>query len=121
MNTNERAFQRVAKISKEKSQKQELSADRFEFSLIDDVNKAFDKAISSEKSLKKLAEAIELDAKSASNNYQLAINIAKNALEKAKELGANELIRTINVRIGDAETSKKEMDSIISKVKSFIL
>jgi hypothetical protein len=36
MNTNERAFQRVAKISKEKAQKQELSAEKVELATIYD-------------------------------------------------------------------------------------
>ena len=37
MNTNERAFQRVAKISKEKVHKQELSAEKVELSLVQDM------------------------------------------------------------------------------------
>jgi hypothetical protein len=116
MNTKERAIKKIANIKK-----QELSAEKVELSLISEVDAAMDKAISSGKSLAKLAQSLELDAKTAANNYEIVINKGKNAIAKAKELGADDLIRTLSVRVQDAEMSKKEMESIISKVKSFIL
>lgn len=115
MNTKQIAFNKIAKI------KQELSAEKVELSLISDIDSAFDKAIASERGIAKQAQALELDAKSAANNYEIVINKGKNALQKAKELGADDLIRAIQSRIGDAEASKKEMESIVSKVKSFII
>jgi len=108
MNTEKIAFNKVAKI-------------RTDLSLISDIDKAFDRALQSEKNLSRLAEEIRLDAQKAASDYDVVINIGKNALEKAKELGADDVIRGINDRIQDATASKKEMDSIVSKVKSFLI
>ena len=93
--------------------------EKVELSLISDIDKAYDEALRFEKNLSKLAQTIELDAGKASNEYQIVINKCNNALKAAKELGADDIIRTINARKSDAEVSKKEMDSIVSKVKSF--
>ena len=101
--------------------KQELSAEKVELSLISDIDSAFDRALKSEQRLGKQLQGLELDAKTASNDYQIAINLGKNALAKAKELGADDLIRVINARISEAEVNKKEMDSIESKLKSMII
>jgi len=115
MNTKERAFNLIAKTQ------QHLASHKVDLSLISDIDSAFDKAIASERGIAKQAQALELDAKSAANNYEIVINKGKNALQKAKELGADDLVRAIQSRIGDAEASKKEMESIVSKVKSFII
>lgn len=109
MNTQKTVYNKLSKQEK------------VELSLISDIDNALDRAIKSEKNLSKLAQSLELDAKSASNDYQIAINIGKNALQKAKELGADDVIRVIQGRISEAEVSKKEMDSIVSKIKSMIL
>jgi hypothetical protein len=101
--------------------KQELSTEKVELSLISDIDSAFDRALKSEQRLGKQLQGLELDAKTASNDYQIAINLGKNALAKAKELGADDLIRVINARISEAEVNKKEMDSIESKLKSMII
>ena len=99
--------------------KAELSEQqRVELSLISDIDKALDRAIKSEQNLTKLAQSLSLDANTAALDYQIAINLGKNALEKAKELGADDLVRVIQGRISEAEVGKKEMDSIVSKVKS---
>lgn len=108
MDTQKIAFNKVAKI-------------KTDLSLISDIDKAFDRALQSEKNLSRLAEDIRLDAQKAASDYEIVINIGKNALEKAKELGADDVVRAINVRIQDATASKKEMDSIVSKVKSFLI
>lgn len=108
MDTQKIAFNKVAKI-------------KTDLSLISDIDKAFDRALQSEKNLSRLAEDIRLDAQKAASDYEIVINIGKNALEKAKELGADDVVRAINVRIQDANASKKEMDSIVSKVKSFLI
>ena len=116
MNTQKQAMSKIAQI-----QKEELSSEKVELSLISDIDKALDRAISSEKNLGKLVQTIELDAKTASNDYQVAINLGKKALESAKELGADDLVRVIQGRISEAEVSKKEMDSIVSKAKSMMV
>jgi hypothetical protein len=86
--------------------------------LFNDFNK---KSPLSIQNIAKLAQSLELDAKTASNDYQIVINLGNRALQSAKELGADDLVRVIQSRISDAEVSKKEMDSIVSKVKSMIV
>ena len=111
----------IKKEIAEKLFKAELSEQRVELSLISDIDRALDRAIKSEQNLAKLAQSLELDAGTAANDYQVAINLGKDALAKAKELGADDVIRVIQGRISEAEVGKKEMDSIVSKVKSMII
>lgn len=111
----------IKKEIAEKLFKTKLSEQKVELSLISDIDRALDRAIKSEQNISKLAQSLELDAKTASNDYQVAINLGKDAIAKAKELGADDLIRVIQGRISEAEVSKKEMDSIVSKVKSMII
>jgi hypothetical protein len=113
MNTQKRVNERLQKIAF-KNQKVDLS-------LISDIDRAFDRAISAEKNLARYKEGLELDAKTASNDYQIVINLGKKALQQAKDLGADDIIRVIQSRISDAEVSKKEMDSIVSKAKSMLV
>ena len=108
----------IKKEIAEKLFKTKLSEQRVELSLISDIDRALDRAIKSEQSISKLAQSLELDAKTASNDYQVAINLGKDALAKAKELGADDVIRVLQGRISEAEVGKKEMDSIVSKIKS---
>lgn len=119
MNTQKSALNKISNI--EKPEQVELSEHRIDLSLVADIDKAFDKAIRSEQNIAKLAQSLELDAKSASNDYQIVINLGQRALQSAKELGADDIVRVIQSRISDAEVSKKEMDSIVSKVKSMIV
>lgn len=112
MNTLNSVFKRLT------PKKTELSEHKIDLSLVGDIDKAFDKAIRSEKNIAKLAQSLELDAKTASNDYQVVINLGQRALQSAKELGADDIVRVIQSRISDAEVSKKEMDSIVSKIKS---
>ena len=119
MNTQKTVFNKIAKLSEAKVDLSE--AQKVDLSLIGDIDKALDRAIKSERNLSKLAEGLKLDAKTASNDYQIAINLGRKALESAKELGADDIFRVIQARISEAEMSKKEMDSIISKVESMII
>ena len=120
MNTQKSVFNKISKIEREVESKEvELSeVQKVELSLISDIDRALDRAIKSEQNLTKLAQSLSLDANTAALDYQIAINLGKNALEKAKELGADDLVRVIQGRISEAEVGKKEMDSIVSKVKS---
>ena len=113
MNTQKTVNERIAKVA--------LKNQKVDLSLISDIDNAFDRAISSEKNLARYKESLELDAGTASNNYQIVINLGKRALKQAKELGADDIIRVIQSRISDAEVSKKEMDSIVSKAKSMLV
>lgn len=121
MNTQKSVFKKLSKIKKVEDKVELSEVQKVELSLVSDLDKALDKAIKSEQNISKLAQGLELDASTAANNYQLAINVGRRALEAAKELGADDLIRVIQGRISEAEIGKKEMDSIVSKVKSFIV
>ena len=113
MNTEKLVNEKISKIA--------LKNQKVDLSLISDIDNAFDRAISSEKNLAKLKSALELDAGTASNNYQIVINLGKRALKQAKDLGADDIVRVIEKRIAYAEASKKEMDSIVSKAKSMLV
>ena len=85
------------------------------------MEKAYDEGRSKEKSIIKNVQTLEDSVRDSLNSYDFAIRLGKNALNAAKDLGAEDLIKKINATISDASVNKGEMEKIISKINSFII
>ena len=98
-----------------------VRGEKVELSLISDMEKAYDEGRSKEKSIIKNVQTLEDSVRDSLNSYDFAIRLGKNALNAAKDLGAEDLIKKINATISDASVNKGEMEKIISKINSFII
>jgi len=96
MNTNERAFQRVAKISKEKAQKQELSAEKVELSFEGDKDKFALKA-----------KAAFDAADEATDKYRKAVDEVRAAKKEIEE--ARKMLDKINADYGKAQKAFRDL------------
>ena len=109
----------IKKEIAEKLFKAELSEQRVELSLITDLKSLLNKARSSEDNLAKMARTIENEARQAMNAYAQVVKEGKDAIQKAKELGANDIVGMLEKMVREAEISEKEMSSAIFFVARF--
>lgn len=121
MNTQKSVFNKISKIEREVESKEvELSeVQKVELSLITDLKSLLNKARSSEDNLAKMARTIENEARQAMNAYAQVVKEGKDAIQKAKELGANDIVGMLEKMVREAEISEKEMSSAIFFVARF--
>lgn len=99
----------------------ELKSQEVRLNMMDDIMKADSQAKASQRSLSKIVQNLEIDAKNAKKKHDLVIRLSEKALSIAKELGDNESIKNLNSWKSEAESESNKMDSVISKVKSINL
>ena len=99
--------------------KTELKAEKVELALVDDIEKAYDKAQSLEKNVSKAVSKLRSDVLKTSDAWDKVEVLSMKGLKAAKELGIKEGEKLFNSRGSDAEVNIKEMKAILGKIDSF--
>jgi len=92
---------------------------KVELGLIDDIDKAEDKARAYEKKLEAVLDKAVKEAGVIIDLNEKVQIIAQKGLKAAKDLGSDEAIKLFNKRNADAKVNIQEMKSIRSKIGSF--
>ena len=92
---------------------------KIELGLIDDIDKAEDKARAYEKKLEAVLDKAVKEAGVIIDLNEKVQIIAQKGLKAAKDLGSDEAIKLFNKRNADAKVNIQEMKSIRSKIGSF--
>jgi hypothetical protein len=99
--------------------KTELKSEKVELALVDDIEKAYDKAQSLEKNVSKAVSKLRSDVLKTSDAWDKVEVLSMKGLKAAKELGIKEGEKLFNSRGSDAEVNIKEMKAILGKIDSF--
>ena len=97
----------------EKQNKTELAAQKVELGIFDDIEKLKNKALSASKRAEKSVLSALSDFADSTSALEQAIKITEDGKQKAKELGADELIKR-------AELIKSQFESVLKKHRSNI-
>ena len=108
MNTENRVFNKLAQ-----AEKVELSAQKIELGIFDDIEKLKNKALSASKRADKSVLSALSDFADSTSALEQAIKFTEDGKQKAKELGADELIKR-------AELIKTQFESVLKKHRSNI-
>ncbi len=100
-------------LAKQEPQKVELA-------LIDDIEKILDKANSERRRLQKEALKIAEDFNNLQADYSVAFRKSKEAENKAKELGADDLRKLFGNRGDEAKDYQNQVGNAANKIKSII-
>ena len=106
------------KLFKEK--KTELASHKVELALIDDIDKILDKANSERRRLQNSALKIADDFNNLQSDYMGAFMKSKDAENKAKELGAEDLRKVFGARGDEAKDYRDQVGKAANKIKSII-
>ena len=115
MNTQREVFNKLFK-----EEKTELSAQKIELALIDDIEKILDKANSERRRLQSLGLKIADNLNDLQSDYDNAFMKSKNAENKAKELGAEDLRKLFGARGDEAKDYSSEVGKASNKIKAII-
>ena len=115
MSTKKRVFKKLAEETKV-----DLSAQKVELSLMDDVDKALDKANSKRRNLEKLAKKVSSDFNELQSEYAIALQIAKKGEAAAKEIGADDLRKFFGNRGDEAKDYQNEVGKAANKIFSAV-
>jgi hypothetical protein len=108
MNTQKRVFNKLAEETKV-----ELSAQKIELGIFDDIEKLKNKALSASKRAEKSVLSALSDFADSTSALEQAIKITEDGKQKAKELGVNELIKR-------ADLIKSQFESVLKKHRNNI-
>ncbi len=108
MNTQNEVFKKLFK-----EEKTELAAQKVELGIFDDIEKLKNKALSASKSAEKSVLSALSDFADSTSALEQAIKFTNDGKQKAKELGADELIKR-------ADSIKKQFESVLKKHQSNI-
>ena len=115
--TTEQILSALNKLVREN--KTELKAEKIELALIDDIDKAYDKALALEKNVSKTASKLRSEVLKVADAWEKVEILSTKGTKAAKELGSKEAEKLFGSRGSDAKVNQKEMDSILSKITSF--
>ena len=96
-----------------KEDKTELTTQKVELGIFDDIEKLKNKALSASKRAEKSVLSALSDFADSTSALEQAIKITEDGKQKAKELGADELIKR-------AELIKSQFESVLKKHRSNI-
>ena len=96
-----------------KEDKTELATQKVELGIFDDIEKLKNKALSASKRAEKSVLSALSDFADSTSALEQAIKITEDGKQKAKELGADELIKR-------AELIKSQFESVLKKHRSNI-
>lgn len=96
--------------------KTELATQKIELSLMNDVDKALDKANQKRRNLEKMAKKIANDFNELQSDYAIALQIAKKGEAAAKEIGADDLRKFFGNRSDEAKDYQSEMGKAGNKI-----
>ena len=115
MNVENRVFQKLFK-----EEKTELSAQKIELSVIDDIDSKKSKALSESLQGSKLAQQAVAAYNSSAQLYAEAESLANKAIPQAKDLGAKQLLKELQSKAKNIASDLKRASSTASKIKSII-
>jgi hypothetical protein len=97
-----------------------LSERKVNLSLIDDVESSFDKGLSDIKRIEKILRKAATDLNQASGSFDRSSSLASKGIDKAKEIGATDIINMLEVRKRDAEdfadAMRKASDDVMNAI-----
>ena len=96
--------------------KTELSAQKIELNLMQDVDKELDKANAKRRNLVKIAKKVSEDLNNLQSDYAKALQIAKKGENAAKEIGSEEAMKFFGNRGDEA----KDFSSQVGKASNII-
>ena len=97
-----------------------LESQVFEFGLIDDIEKKLDNANSKRRRLESLGKKLANDFNELQGDYMSAFMLAKNAENKAKELGADDLVKLFGNRGDEAKDYQEQVGNASNKILNII-
>lgn len=112
-NNNKKVFNKVQSIKKE-----ELSTQKVELGIFDDIEKLKDKALTASKRANKSVLSALSDFSDSTAALEQAIKITEDGKQKAKELGADELVKRADTIKGQFETILNKHRKNISDLRS---
>jgi|TARA_R110001599_G_scaffold342714_1_gene564773 hypothetical protein len=115
--TQEQILSALNKLVREN--KTELKAEKIELGLVDDIDKAYDKALGLEKNVSKTKDKLRSEVLKVADAWEKVEILSMKGIKAAKELGSKEAEKLFGSRGSDAKVNQKEMDSILSKITSF--
>ena len=115
--TQEQILSALNKMIRES--KTELKAEKVELALVDDIEKAYNKAESLENTISKAVSKLRSEVLKTADAWDKVEVLAIKGKKAAKELGVKEAETLFNSRGSDAEVNIKEMKAILSKIDSF--
>ena len=98
----------------------ELASQKVELGLIDDIEKLLDNANSKRRRLESLGKKLANDFNELQGDYSRAFMLAKDAENKAKELGADDLVKLFGARGDEAKDYQNEVGKASNKILSVI-
>lgn len=103
-----------------KEEKTELATQKVELSLMNDVDKALDKANAKRRNLEKIAKKVSDDFNSLQSDYAIALQIAQKGEKAAKEIGSEEAIKFFGNRGDEAKDYGSEVGKAANKIFSAV-
>ena len=103
-----------------KESKTELSADKIELAVIDDIDAKKSKASQESLNGSKLAQQSIAAYNSAADLYAEAESLANKAIPQAKDLGAKQLLKELQGKAKNISSDLKRVNKIADKIKSSI-
>lgn len=79
-----------------------LSVEKVNLSLIDDIEKSFDKGLNDSRRIEKILRKAATDLNEASGNFDRARQLALKGIDEAKKIGATDVINLLETRARDA-------------------
>ena len=105
-------------LAKQEVKKEKLSSEKVELGIFDDIEKLKDKALTSSKRAEKSVLNALSDFADSTSALEQAIKITENGKQKAKELGADELVKRADDIKGQFERILKMHQKNISDLRS---
>ena len=115
MNNLNKVFTRIAKVKEVN-----LASQKVDLALIDDIEKILDKANSERRNLQTQALKIAEKLNNLQSDYQTAFMKAKDAENKANELGADDLRKLFGNRGDEAKDYGNQVGKAANKIESII-
>lgn len=97
-----------------------FSTEKVELALVDDIEKILDKANSDRRRLQNQALKIADNLNNLQSDYAKAFMLAKDAENKAKELGADDLRKVFGARGDEAKDYQNEVAKASNKITNII-
>tara|TARA_R110000782_G_scaffold243578_1_gene330285 strand:- start:635 stop:991 length:357 start_codon:yes stop_codon:yes gene_type:complete len=115
MNVEQRVFNSLFK-----EDKTELATQKVDLSLISDIEKILDKANSERRRLENTGKKLASDLNNLQGDYDTALLKSKQAENKAKELGASDLMKLFGNRGDEAKDYSSAVGSASNKISAII-
>ena len=99
--------------------KQELSAEKIELAMIDDVNSLYEKGFNLYDVQSELLKAQDR-VKKSKDLFDQSAKKADEAIQKSKEIGASDFVKLFQNKLDEAKSASRTADSLISAIDKAI-